>query len=85
MTNPFDNNDGTFLVLVNHEGQHSLWPEFAAVPGGWDVVHGPSTRTDCLAYVDREWTDMRPASLVVAMNSRSRTLTPPASPDGPPD
>ncbi|MFE7595491.1 MbtH family NRPS accessory protein, partial [Kitasatospora sp. NPDC057512] len=26
MTNPFDDQDGTFLVLVNDENQHSLWP-----------------------------------------------------------
>jgi MbtH protein len=37
MANPFDDNDGTFLVLVNAEGQHSLWPSFAPVPPGWDV------------------------------------------------
>ncbi|MEU6753945.1 MbtH family protein, partial [Spirillospora sp. NPDC046719] len=43
MTNPFDDPDGTFLVLVNAEGQHSLWPEFADVPSGW--TPGPSTGT----------------------------------------
>lgn len=32
-TNPFDDNEGRFLVLVNDEGQHSLWPSFADVPG----------------------------------------------------
>jgi MbtH protein len=34
MTSPFENEDGTYLVLVNDEGQHSLWPEFAPVPAG---------------------------------------------------
>lgn len=33
--NPFDDPDATFLVLVNDEGQHSLWPAFADVPDGW--------------------------------------------------
>lgn len=33
MANPFDDENGTFLVLVNAEAQHSLWPVFAAVPG----------------------------------------------------
>lgn len=32
MTNPFEDENGTYLVLVNHEGQHSLWPSFAEVP-----------------------------------------------------
>lgn len=61
--NPFDDSEGTFLVLVNDEQQHSLWPEFADVPPGWDVVLGASTRAVALAYVDAHWTDLRPASL----------------------
>lgn len=63
MTNPFDDPDGTFLVLVNDEDQHSLWPEFADVPDGWTIVHGPAGREDCLSYVNEHWTDMRPRSL----------------------
>ncbi|GHD54302.1 MbtH family protein [Streptomyces galbus] len=64
MSNPFENADGTFLVLVNEEGQHSLWPSFAEVPAGWTVVLGQSDRQTCLAYVEEHWTDMRPLSLV---------------------
>ncbi|GAA2238860.1 mycobactin NRPS accessory protein MbtH [Streptomyces amakusaensis] len=67
MANPFDNEDGTFLALVNDEGQHSLWPVFADVPDGWIVAHGPGTRADCLEFTERNWTDMRPLSLVAAM------------------
>ena len=33
-SNPFDDENGTFFVLVNDEEQHSLWPTFAAVPRG---------------------------------------------------
>jgi MbtH protein len=64
MTNPFDDPDTQHLVLRNDENQHSLWPSFAAVPEGWQVVHGPAARADCLDYVERHWTDLRPASLV---------------------
>lgn len=39
MANPFENADGTYLVLVNEEGQYSLWPGFIDVPSGWTVVH----------------------------------------------
>jgi MbtH protein len=67
MANPFENPEGSYLVLVNDEGQHSLWPEFAVVPAGWTRVHGADTREACLTYVDEHWTDMRPASLVRAM------------------
>lgn len=62
-TNPFDNQDGSFLVLVNDEDQHSLWPSFATVPDGWRVVHGEDTKHACLDYVEQNWTDLRPASL----------------------
>ncbi|MCG8914794.1 MbtH family protein [Actinokineospora sp. PR83] len=65
-TNPFDNADGQFLVLVNAENQHSLWPAFAEVPAGWTTALTASTRDDALAYVERSWTDMRPAGLVAA-------------------
>ncbi|GAB2830982.1 mycobactin NRPS accessory protein MbtH [Actinocorallia aurea] len=70
-TNPFDDENGTFLVLVNAEGQHSLWPVFADVPAGWTTAHGPDTRQACLDHVERNWTDMRPASLVAATEGRS--------------
>jgi MbtH protein len=62
-TNPFEDNDAEYLVLTNHENQHSLWPAAIAVPDGWTTVHGPDTREAALAYVDANWTDLRPASL----------------------
>ena len=67
-TNPFEDPDGTYLVLVNDERQHSLWPEFIDVPAGWTAVHGPDSRQACLDYVERNWTDMRPKSLIDAMD-----------------
>ena len=62
MSNPFDVEEATFSVLVNDEGQHSLWPAFADVPAGWTVVHGPTDRPSCVAYVNANWTDLRPRS-----------------------
>lgn len=71
MANPFEDSEATYLVLVNDEGQHSLWPAFAQVPAGWSSVHGPTDRDACLAYVEENWTDMRPRSLVAHMDGRS--------------
>jgi len=65
-TNPFEDEHGSYLVLVNDEGQHSLWPADIDVPAGWRVVVGPDGRAQCLAYIEANWTDMRPASLVEA-------------------
>jgi MbtH protein len=69
MTNPFDNAEGRFLVLVNDEDQHSLWPSFAEVPAGWTVVFGEDSREACLAYVGTNWTDLRPKSLRLQMDA----------------
>ncbi|MBZ6100863.1 MbtH family protein [Streptomyces olivaceus] len=65
-TNPFDNPAVQHRVLVNDEGQHSLWPEFADVPAGWQAVHGPVSREACIAYVDAHWTDLTPRSALAA-------------------
>ncbi|WP_405981886.1 MbtH family protein [Streptomyces sp. NBC_00158] len=68
-TNPFDDAEGRFLVLVNDEGQHSLWPSFAPVPGGWTAVFGEDTRDACMDFVDTHWTDLRPRSLAESMDA----------------
>ena len=67
-TNPFDDNEGRFLVLVNDEGQHSLWPSFAEVPGGWAIAFAENTREACLEYVETHWTDLRPRSLAASQD-----------------
>jgi MbtH protein len=73
-SNPFDDDAGTFLALVNDEGQYSLWPAFAAVPAGWKVSLDAASREECLAHIRRLWTDLRPASLVEAMSEGGRAL-----------
>ncbi|MFF3935179.1 MbtH family protein [Streptomyces phaeofaciens] len=67
MSNPFEDPEGVYLVLVNDENQHSLWPDFVDVPAGWRTVHGPASRQECLDHVEANWTDMRPRSLAEAM------------------
>lgn len=62
-TNPFDDANNRFLVLVNDEGQHSLWPSFVAVPAGWRTVFGEDSREACVSYIEENWTDLRPRSL----------------------
>jgi MbtH protein len=64
MTNPFEDDNGRYVVLVNDERQHSLWPAHVPVPAGWTAVHGEATRQECLDHIENSWTDMRPASLV---------------------
>jgi MbtH protein len=67
VTNPFEDPDASYVVLVNDEGQHSLWPVFADVPDGWRLVFGEAGRAECVGFIEESWPDMRPKSLIEAM------------------
>ncbi|MCC4320452.1 MbtH family protein [Streptomyces malaysiensis] len=58
--NPFDDPDGTFLVVVNDQNQHALWPAFAPVPDGWHEAYPAAPRDVCLDHIERTWTDLAP-------------------------
>ncbi|MBO2449474.1 MbtH family protein [Actinomadura barringtoniae] len=64
MNDPFDSEEASYLVLANHLGQHSLWPEAIEVPSGWRVVFSGGGRQECLAYVAANWTDIAPKTPV---------------------
>jgi len=66
MRTPFDDDTAEFYVLINDEGEHSLWPTFAAVPTDWQIAHGAASRDSCLEYVETHWLDMCPKSLITA-------------------
>jgi MbtH protein len=68
-TNPFEDEDANYIVLINDEGQHSLWPVFADVPDGWEVIFGEDKRQACLDFIEKNWTDMRPNSLIRQMEA----------------
>jgi MbtH protein len=71
VTNPFDDQNGTFYVLANDEGQHCIWPTFAEVPTGWTVVLAEGPRDAALTYIESNWTDMRPRSLREAVQNHA--------------
>jgi MbtH protein len=52
-----------YKVVVNHEGQYSIWFADAANPPGWEDAGKRGTKEECLAYIEEVWTDMRPLSL----------------------
>ncbi len=58
--NPFDNENLSFFVLKNHQGEFSLWPEFHPVPAGWDIQHGADSRASCIQYVEKHWKSINP-------------------------
>jgi MbtH protein len=56
-----------FIVLINDERQYSIWPAAKAVPDGWSRIRPAGPKVECLAFVEANWTDMRPRSLREAM------------------
>jgi MbtH protein len=58
-----------FKVLVNTEGQYSLWPAKKTAPDGWQETPFTGNKAECAAYVDENWKDMRPLSLQKAMSN----------------
>ncbi len=67
----FDREDALYKVLINHQEQYSLWPDYKAVPGGWREAGKQGNKADCLAYVEQVWTDMRPLSLRQKMDGQT--------------
>ena len=60
MSNPFDDQGGAFVVLINDHGQHSLWPAAAEIPAGWSNAYEQNGRKACMEYIGKNWTDMLP-------------------------
>lgn len=63
-----------YRVVRNHEEQYSIWPAERENAPGWQDAGPTGTREECLAYIERVWTDMRPLSL-----RRRMDQTPPGS------
>jgi MbtH protein len=57
-----------YKVVVNHEEQYSIWFADRDLPLGWREVGMQGQKAECLSYIEKVWTDMRPLSV------RQRTL-----------
>jgi uncharacterized protein YbdZ (MbtH family) len=69
----------TYKVVVNHEEQYSIWPEYKENPLGWKDVGKSGPKAECLTYIKEAWTDMRPLSLRNKMEEMAKN--PPPLPD----
>jgi MbtH protein len=58
-----EQDDRTYKVVLNHEEQYSIWPAERENAPGWRDAGQTGTKAECLAYIERVWTDMRPLSL----------------------
>jgi MbtH protein len=71
--------DESMKVVVNHEGQYSIWPATRVNPLGWNDVGFAGTKEECLAHIKVIWTDMTPISLRRKDSQKERE---PSIPDG---
>jgi MbtH protein len=68
----WDSEETRFNVVVNDEEQYSIWPTFKDIPAGWRAVGVVGTKNECLDYIEKTWTDMRPLSLRRALEKQQR-------------
>lgn len=52
-----------FIVLINSEGQYSLWPASKNIPEGWFGAGFEGNKAQCSEFIERVWVDMRPKSI----------------------
>ncbi len=75
-----------YKVVVNHEEQYSIWPEYRENPLGWRDGGKVGPKAECLSYINEVWTDMRPLSLRKQMEEMAKNpppLPPPPDPNRP--
>jgi len=85
LQNSEDEDKTIYKVVVNHEEQYSIWPEYKENALGWNDVGKDGTKAECLAYIKEVWTDMRPLSLRKKMEEMalSPAPAPPPAPSTP--
>jgi uncharacterized protein YbdZ (MbtH family) len=79
-----DQEDTTiYNVVVNHEEQYSIWPDYKEIPKGWKHAGKTGPKSECLTHIKEVWTDMRPLSLRRKMEELAKNPPPPPAPPDP--
>ena len=55
--------ESTYIVAVNDQGQHAVWPAELVLPAGWRQRSAAMPKQDCLAAVAAAWQDIAPVSV----------------------
>jgi MbtH protein len=48
------------VVVVNDKGQYSIWPATRELPAGWYTAGFEGPTSECLAHIERVWTQVLP-------------------------
>ncbi len=68
-----ESDDIAYKVVVNQEEQYSIWPVNKDLPAGWKYAGKEGKKEECLAFIEENWTDMRPRSLREKMETSTST------------
>ncbi len=72
---PDEHDDGrTYVVVVNAEEQHSIWPAERPPPSGWHRSGFAGSKHACLDHIESVWSDLRPLSVRLAIERLARSL-----------
>jgi MbtH protein len=71
MSNDEQEDTTIYKVVVNHEEQYSIWPEYRENPLGWRDAGKTGSKAECLEYIRETWVDMRPLSLRKQMEEQA--------------
>lgn len=55
--------ENLYSVVINHEGQYSIWPLGREMPGGWQKEGKTGNKNECLEYISGTWNDISPRSI----------------------
>lgn len=54
---------GELKVVLNDEGQYSIWPLERATPAGWREVGKTGDKAACLEFIRETWVNQQPLSV----------------------
>ena len=63
MTATDDEDTAIYEVVANDQEQYSIWQGGREPPLGWSTVGIRAGKAECLGWIEKHWTDMRPKSL----------------------
>ncbi len=61
-----------YVVVINDDEQYSVWPAGRVIPNGWSALDVRASKDECLDYIEKVWTDMRPRSVRALLEGGGR-------------
>ena len=55
--------NAAYKIIINAEGQYSIWQKDIESSPGWRDAGIFGTEKECADYIKKTWTDLRPLSL----------------------